>query len=135
MESLIGSLGALGLDVRAEFSKSGRTARIQFRDVPSKWDAEKARTRYAGRRARGVYPPAGSIFNSGTPCRDFLEWQEAHTAAEGMEALGLPRTTYYRKLRKIREKAEEQDRVNASRDKSPEWEGKPRIVMTLADAR
>lgn len=135
MENLIEVMQRLGLNVQAEFSKSGKTARIKVRDLPSKWDAEVARTRRAGRKSQGIHPPAGSIFNSETPCKEFLEWQESHTASEGMEQLGLARSTYFRRTKAIREAVVEQERVNAARDKSPEWRGKPRYTATLGGVR
>ena len=131
MENLIEVMRRLGLNVSIEFSKSGKTARVKVRDLPSKWDAEVARTRRAGRRSKGIRPPAGSIFNSETPCKDFLEWQKSHTVEEGMEQLGLARSTYFRRMKAMREDVAEQERVNASRDKSPEWKGKPRYTATL----
>jgi hypothetical protein len=57
--------------------------------------------------------------NGETPCTDFLVWQEAHTAAEGMVQLGLSRTTYFRRLKQMRAKVEEAERVNAECDRSP----------------
>lgn len=131
MENLIEVMQRLGLNVQVEFSKSGKTARIKVRDLPSKWDAEVARTRRAGRKSKGIHPPAGSIFNSGTPCKEFLEWQESHTVEEGMAQLGLARSTYFRRVRQMRENVTEQERVNALRDSDPAWRDKPRYVATL----
>jgi len=135
MENLVEVMRGLGLNVRIEFSRSGKTARVKVRDLPSKWEAEVARTRRAGRRSKGINPPVGSIFNSETPCKEFLKWQESHSASEGMEQLGLARTTYFRRMKQIRAKVAEYDQVNASRDRSPEWKGKPRLVARLGDVR
>ncbi len=73
------------------------------------------------------------MFGRETPCADFLAWQEGHTAAEGMEQLGLSRTTYFRRLRAMRAKVEEAERVNRERDRSPEWDGGRRVVVRLGD--
>jgi hypothetical protein len=133
LDALMDVLRASGLDVWADYSSSGRTARVEVRGLPEPWEAERARTRYAGRRSTGINPPEGSIFNRETPCADFLAWQEAHTATEGMEQLGLSRTTYFQRLKQIRAKVEEDRRINAERDRSPEWEGRDPIVVRLGD--
>ena len=131
IDELVSVLRALGLDASSEPSKSGRTARVEIRDMPDKWDAERMRTRHAGRPSGGTRPPEGSIFNSETTVKEFLEWQACHTAEECMVQLGLSRTTYFRRLKRMRELDAEQDRVNALRDSDPSWKDKPRLVMTL----
>lgn len=133
LDALVGVLRASGLDVRAVYSASGRTARVEARELPEPWEAERARTRYAGRRSARIDPPEGSMFDRETPCADFLAWQEGHTAAEGMEQLGLSRTTYFRRLRAMRARVEEAERVNRERDRSPEWDGGTRVVVRLGD--
>ena len=52
-----------------------------------------------------------------------------------MEQLGLSRSTYFRRIKQIREKVAEQERINRARDKSPKWKGKPRLNARLGDVR
>lgn len=109
-EKLAESLDALGIVFNYEISQSGKTAKVSA-SFPDKYDAKQARTRNAGRPSKGIRPPHDSIFNCDTTCVEFLEWQSSHTAEEGMEQLGLPRATYFRRLSKIRELVE-WERVN-----------------------
>lgn len=135
MENLVEVLGAMGLSVDCAFSASGRTARVTFTGLPSAREAEARRTRGAGRRSQGISLPSGSVFDCETSCREFLDWQEGHTAAEGMERLGLSRSTYFRRLRAIRERADEQDRVNAERARDSEGRHLPPVTYRLVDTR
>ena len=77
-------------------------------DVPTQQAARAMRTRGAGAKRKYIYPPAGSPLSVDTTCKEFLAWLEGHTAAEAMEALGIGSpATYFRRLRDIREIAEE----------------------------
>lgn len=99
-------LNAMGIETTATMSKSGATAEIMATVPKYKSDAKRSRTRDAGRR-KAHYPlPSNSVFNSGTTCADFLEWLESHTAEEAMKELGLTRSTYFRRLKDMREQVE-----------------------------
>lgn len=110
------SLSELGIGFEYELSQSGKTATVSA-SFPDKHDAKQARTRNAGRRSKGTFPPRGSIFNIDTTCAEFLEWLDGHTAEEGMEQLGLSRATYFRRLAKIRERVEWERTHNPGRVK------------------
>ena len=64
-----------------------------------------------------------------------LGWQEGHTVAEGMEQLGLSRSTCLRRLKAIRERADERDRVNAERARDGEGRHLPPVTLRLVDTR
>ena len=105
-EHFIECLNAMGIETTATVSKSGATAEVTATVPKYKSDAKTSRTRRAGRR-KEYYPlPPNSVFNSDTTCADFLEWLESHTAEEAMKELGLTRSTYFRRLKDIREQAE-----------------------------
>ena len=89
----------------------------------------------ARERSLGISLPSGSVFDCETSCREFLDWREGHTAAEGMERLGLSRSTYFRRLRAIRERATERDRVNAERAGNSEGRHLPPVTYRLVDTR
>ena len=97
--------------IKCEITKSGKTARVEVSGLPSVHDAKVKRTRNAGRMSKGTRPPASAIFNSDTTCVEFLEWAEAHTTEEAMKELGLSRSTYFRRLKTMRERVE-WERVN-----------------------
>ena len=99
-------VAALGIEVGCEISSSGRTAKVRVSGLPGVHEAKVRRTRNAGRPSRRADVPDGSIFNNETTCAEFLAWQESHSAAEGMEQLGLPRSTYFRRLANMREAVE-----------------------------
>lgn len=111
MERFAEVLSALGVKIKCEITKSGKTARVEVSDLPSVYDAKVKRTRNAGRTSKGTRPPAGSIFNSDTTCAEFLEWAESHTTEEAMRELGLARSTYFRRLKTMKERVE-WERVN-----------------------
>lgn len=134
-EHLVEALSAMGVGIDCQVSATGKTAKVRAVVPANLYDAKVKRTRLAGRRSQGINPPASSIFNSDTPCKEFLAWQKDHSAAEGMQQLGLSRATYFRRMKAMREKVAEYDRINASRDKSPEWKGKRRLVATLGSVR
>lgn len=50
-----------------------------------------------------------------------------------MEQLGLSHTTYFRRLRAMRARVEEAERVSVECDRSPEWDGGRRVVVRLGD--
>ena len=107
LKNLVAVLEAIGITIDCEISPSGKTATLEFKDLPSVWDAKIKRTRNAGPRSQGIRVPQDSIFTNDTRCSEFLEWQENHTAAEGMKQLGISsRATYYRRLKVIRENVE-----------------------------
>lgn len=128
-------LREMGLDVVFEHpGPYRRTAEFAIRNLPDKWDARRMRTRDAGRPSTGIHPPDNSIFNSDSTCAEFLAWQENHTAAEGMDALGLTPATYYRRLKSIRERVAEEEKVNAIRKADPTWDG-GFVSVRLGDIR
>ena len=77
-------------------------------EAPSVAGARRMRTRNAGPKRRYLDLPDGSPLFEEMTCAAFLDWLDEHTAAEAMAALGLAsRSTYFRRLRDIREIAEE----------------------------
>ena len=106
LEHLVEVMRAMGIDVACDVSRSGRSAKVSVSGLPDAYDAKVRRTRNAGRRPRRADIPHGSIFNSETTCEEFLAWQDSHSAAEGMEQLGLTRSTYFRRLANMREAVE-----------------------------
>lgn len=109
-------LAAMGAEVECRFSESGKSAAIEVSNMPSPADAETARTRNAGRPSFGTRPPCDSIFDSDTLVADFLGWLDSgHTAGEAMGQLGLSRSTYFRRLKRMRELAEWEREHNPGR--------------------
>lgn len=125
LANLVRVLGEMGLSVECKTSSTGKSARLSFTGLPSAVDARTSRTRNAGRYHKRIELPNGSVFNNETTCGEFLDWLESHTHDEAMEQLGLARTTYFRRLKRIRERAKEQDRINAARANNPIWSGNP----------
>lgn len=114
LSNLVEVLKEMGLDVGCTFSDSGRTATITFENLPDPYEAHVKRTRRAGRTNKRFRIPNDSLFNPETPISEFLNWASDHTAEEAMSQLGLEsRTTYYRKLKKMRETLERHQRWNA----------------------
>ena len=129
MEELARALGALGAEVALEFP-SAKSARVTIA-CPHRLDAERMRTRNAGRKASRI--PNDAVIKFRT-VRAFLEWYDGgRSAEEGMAALGMSRSAFYRALRRMRGVVAEQDAANASR---PEGCGVPRMAdMPLSDFR
>lgn len=130
-ENFAAVLSELGISFNYEISASGRTAKVEVSELPDKWDARKKRTRNAGRPSMPLWLPGNSIFDSETTCAEFLEWLETHTAAEAMEQLGLTRSTYFRRLKSIRELVEWERVHNPQRKR----EGLKELHHTLIGVR
>ena len=131
MENFVSVLSALGLDVSATFSASGKTANVRVGNLPTEHEATIRRTRRAGRKASPIMPPNGSVFNCETTLDEFLAWEASNTVAECMGALGISsRATYYRTLKRIRDAKAEQDRANARRAR----EGRPPLAYRIGNA-
>ena len=92
-------LEAYGMEVTKESVYRGN-ATISIRH-PTPLNAESLRNRGGGRRMKDVSyrSPLYMLDDAQT-----LEWLESHTVAEGMEALGCSRRTYYRRLESLRGK-------------------------------
>lgn len=90
LELLARTLRAYGIDVEIT-GKTGRAAKVKI-DTLTPADAQKARTRNAGRRK--VYA-----------LRYTLEELEAMGPEDGAKALGCSERTYYRRLAEMRAKA------------------------------
>ena len=127
LERLVEVLAAMGLDVECELSSGGGSAEVRVSNLPSAHEARVRRTRNAGRPSRRADVPDGSIFNNETTCEEFLAWQGSHSAAEGMEQLGLPRSTYFRRLANMREAVEWERSHNPARIR----DGLPELHFTL----
>ena len=127
LERFIEVVAAMGIEVECEVSRSGRSAKVRVSGLPSVGEARVRRTRNAGRPSRSASIPRGSIFNNETTCEEFLAWQGSHSAAEGMEQLGLPRSTYFRRLANMREAVEWERSHNPGRIK----DGLPELHFTI----
>lgn len=92
LEALAYVLRAYGMDVDIE-QTSKASANIKIRH-PERWEAESVRVRNPYGRPRKQKVSTVS-----------LEWLDSHTVEEGMEALGVSRRTYYRRLKEMRESA------------------------------
>ena len=115
LEGLIGALSAYGLEVSCSFSASGRTASVEVGGIPTPEEARRTMTRGAGRHRAWIALPGSSVFDSGTTCEEFLAWMaDGHTAAEAAEQLGLSRSTFFRRLPRIRELVAQERRRNAA---------------------
>ena len=105
-ERALGDLGdllsGLGIDLEVGTVESN-TGSDPFVSLDFKYDAEglrTMRTRNAGRHRKE--PGSGSPLD-GLDAAAALEWLDAHTVAEGMEALGgVSRTVYYRRKRSLK---------------------------------
>lgn len=78
-------------------------ARLAVVGVPTADEAKAARSRGAGRPRLPISFPDGSPFGPETHIRDFLAWADGHTVAEAAGALGLERTTYRRRRKRMME--------------------------------
>jgi hypothetical protein len=131
---LVQVLQAMGLQVTAEELPRGRSVQIAFAHLPSRTEAERARTRGAGRHKKALSLPKGSVFNSETPVAEAAAWLDGHTAQEGMAALGIAsRTTYYRRVRDIRRALELQEARTAARMADPARRDMGPVIYTLVD--
>ena len=126
LERFVEVVRALGVDIELEVSRGGGSASVRASGLPSVYEARVRRTRNAGRPGR-TDVPRGSIFNNETTCAEFLAWQDSHSAAEGMEQLGLPRSTYFRRLANMREVVEWERVHNPARVE----EGLPEAHFTI----
>lgn len=117
LEHMAAALAAMGIKINIEISQSGRSADVTVGVPADLGDAETARTRNAGRSRARISPPPDSPFTRESTCEDFVEWlDEGHTADEAMAALGIKsRATYFRRLRIIRQKAEDARERNPRR--------------------
>lgn len=119
MEPFLESLKNMGLDISYKFSDSGRTVEVTAKNIPHPDKAELKRTRGAGLKQRPIMPPAGSIFNSDTPCTEFLEWRYSPgvTMDQAAKELGISRTTYYRQQieQKMKDRIARCERENPKR--------------------
>lgn len=132
LSELVEVMKKLGIKVECELSRSRRTARLRFGRLPSLIDAERVRTRNAGRHKNYHKLPCSSRFDADTPCREFLAWQEEHTVAEGMRELDLTRSMYFRRLREMKERLSETEAINARRALKPEkWKHVSELKLTL----
>lgn len=131
---LVQVLQAMGLDVDVMELARGR-AQLDFSHLPSRVEAERIRTRGAGRPKKALCLPESSVFNYDTPVAEAVAWLDAgHTVEEGMEALGIAsRTTYYRRVRDIRRALEIQEARTAGRMADPARRDLGPVVYTLAD--
>lgn len=129
MEHMAAALEAIGIDIDICFSKAGGKAEVTIEVPELLFDAELKRTRRAGRRRARINPPKDSPFTRDSTCEDFLSWlDDGHTAEEAMAALGFESTsTYFRRLRVIREKAK------SAKERNPRLkaQGLPQVHPTL----
>lgn len=131
---LVQVLQAMGLQVTAEELPHGRGAQLTFSHLPSRAEAERGRTRGAGRPKKALSLPKGSVFNSDTPVAEMAAWLDEHTAQEGMAALGIAsRTTYYRRVKDIRHALELQEARTAARLADSARRDMGPVTYTLAD--
>ena len=113
---LLSTLAALGLDVTV-FGAANypelRELRCKVKvsvNFPGSVEAGFSHNRYAGRRTK--YTSCNPELEIKTD-REFLEWyDDGHTAEEGARALGLSRSTFYRRLAEYRKRVAERDERN-----------------------
>lgn len=124
LDGFVEALCELGVDASVAYgrpqAKGGapKTATVTV-TYPHRVDARRSRTRHAGRRRARVSHDA--VIKFGT-VRAFLEWYDSgHTAEEGMAELGMARSTFFRAVKRMREKLEAHDRLNAARAKSGDY--------------
>ena len=99
LTELAKALEAYGMGVTVE--RDGRYATIKI-DHLQPWEAERARTRMAGRpRTKGVLWP----LEAGTTNEQRLAWCESRTLDEIQAALGCSKRTAQRRLAELRAKA------------------------------
>lgn len=92
LEAFADVLRAYGMDVSAEYTTSGKQAKLTIRH-PETHEAERIRNRNPQGR-----PKRARDYHGVT-----LEWLESHSVEDGMKALGVSRRTYYRRLEELRE--------------------------------
>lgn len=92
LETFAAVLRAYGMDVSAEYTASGKQAKLTV-GHPETHKAERIRNRNPYGR-----PKRAKDYHGAT-----LEWLESHSVEEGMHALGdVSRRTYYRRLEELR---------------------------------
>lgn len=101
LEEFAKLLRAYGMDARVGYTASTHARAVLTVAHPEPLDARRVVSRGGGRPRKGVAWPA----EMGATDEERLEWVDAHTEAEAMEALGVSRATLYRRLRELREAA------------------------------
>ena len=119
-------LNALGLEAEVKLSSSGKTAEVKLVMPAFCGDAERIRTRRAGRRKTRVSPNKKyPEINLDMTWQEFFVWAKDRTADECAEALGWSRSTYYRRLPELRTQIKEEKARNAreaANGESEMWE-------------
>lgn len=119
-------LNALGLEAEVKLSSTGKTAEVRL-VIPAFYDdAERIRTRNAGRPPVKVSPNKKyPEINLDMTWQEFFVWAKDRTADECAEALGWSRSTYYRRLPELRTQIKQEKGRNAGEaadGKSEMWE-------------
>lgn len=132
LDGFVKTLNAVGIEAVVQFGKrdpktgEAKTATLSVA-YPYHFDAERARTRNAGRKHAPISYDAEIKFDT---VRAFLEWyDDGHTVAEGMAELGQTRSTFLRTVKRMREKVQERDQLNASRVKSGRYQPLPELKL------
>ena len=125
LDQLISTLRELGMTVAETSSKTAGGRRLAIEGIPDA--GELRRKDKGGRPPHGVNPPAGSPLSKETPIKEAWEWLQGHSPEEGMAALGLKRSTYFRKKKQIQEMAEDEDAYAKRRSDA----GMPPLPRTL----
>lgn len=124
LDGFIETLRELGIEASVAYGRpqakgsAPKTATVTV-TYPHRVDARRSRTRHAGRRRARISYDA--VIKFGT-VRAFLEWYDSgHTAEEGMAELGMARSTFFRAVKRMREKLEAHDQLNAARARSGDY--------------
>lgn len=95
-------LCGLGIDLEIRTSESD-TGQAPYVSLNFKYDPEELRARRTRNAGRPRKEPGNGSPLDGLDAGAALEWLDAHTVAEGMEALGdISRSAYYRRKRSLR---------------------------------
>ena len=91
-------LRGYGLVVKTSAARDGRHAMVTI-EHPYPWVARRLRSRGGGRPRKASHWPA----SMGETPEEVLAWVGAHGAAEGAARLGVSVSTYYRRVKELRE--------------------------------
>lgn len=99
LKELLCGLG-IDLEIRSTESDTGQSPYVSLNFKYDQEDLRARRTRNAGRPRK---EPGDDSPLDGLDAAAAIEWLDAHTVAEGMDALGgVSRSVYYRRKRSLR---------------------------------
>lgn len=95
-------LACIGVPVLIQSVKDRDQTEVTALVPESSYPITRKLTRNAGRRSNRARFGACPEINSETTVAEFLDWQKSHTPEQCAAALGMPRSTYYRAMKKIK---------------------------------